>query len=285
MRYVIALGGNALEKKNAAVVARTVCGLHSRGHSIVITHGNGPQVGELYLKEGRSLSLLTEETQDSIGREIRKAILENCSMADVEIVRTRTLVSMRDREFSDPSKPIGKFYHYEADVPRGRKKFEVKKLENGFRIVVPSPAPLRIFELNKIMILLEKGNIVIAAGGGGAAMIISKGRRRRADAVIDKDMTSALLAEKVNADGFFILTNVDGAYLNFEKRGKGPIRRMKTPKAREYASLGCFEKGSMLPKVNACIDFAEKTGRRAAIGNIEKAEAVLKYKSATIVAP
>lgn len=285
LRYLIALGGNALEEENMSIVAKALCRLRSENNEIVVTHGNGPQVGELYLKENKNLSLLTEETQKVIGNSIKRFIHKECRECMISVIMTRVLVNRDDREFSEPSKPIGRFYNEEKLVPRGKMGFSVKRMEKGYRLVVPSPEPLKILEVDKIIKTIKSGRIVIAAGGGGAPVAIKNRKHIRVNAVIDKDLTSALLAEKIAADAFFILTDVERAFINFGSADARPIFKMDVKRARNYMNRGYFGKGSMLPKVKACAEFAERRGMKAAIGNINNIEKVLSFRSCTIVTP
>ncbi len=279
------MGGNALEKENMGRVAEALCRLYSERHEIVVTHGNGPQVGELYLKEGKNLSILTEETQRIIGNNIKNFIHEECPSCRASVIMTRVLVYTNDREFSEPSKPIGRFYDKEKLVPRGRMEFSVKKMERGYRLVVPSPEPRKIFEVDKIIKAIRNGRIAIAAGGGGAAVAIQGRKTVRMNAVVDKDLASALLAEKIAADAFFILTDIDRAFIDFGSVNAKPIYRMNVKTALRYIDKGYFENGSMLPKVRACVEFARKRRMNAAIGNINDIENVLRFRSCTIVTP
>jgi len=284
LRYVFALGGNAFTARNLEIVSRFIVPLCLKGNEIVITHGNGPQVGRLYLKEGRSLATLTGETEKVLGSEIRKAILGRLRKAKVSVVLTRTLVSGRDPEFRRPTKPIGGFYQSKEAVPRGKRGFGIRRLEGGYRLVVPSPRPLRIFETGKIERLLSHGHVVIAAGGGGMAVVKSKAGTRLADAVLDKDLVSSLLAWKIMADGFFILTNVEGAYTDFGKRDQRLVRMVSASALRRYLRQGHFEEGSMKPKVEACLEFVGRRRKIAAIGSISKIKDVFGLK-ATVVLP
>lgn len=286
MRYVFALGGNAFSEENLRIVAGAVVSLYRKGNEIIITHGNGPQVGELYLEEGRNLGVLTGQTEAELGMEIERAILAGMkgNQKKVAVVLTRTLVDAKDPEFRNPTKPIGHFYKKRERVPGKTGKFKVKKLLNGYRLVVPSPKPLRILEVNEITELLGRGYVVIAAGGGGIAVMESGNTFRFADAVIDKDLASALLATKINADRLFILTDVDGAYLNFGKGNEKRLGKVGTRMLASYLKDGQFEKGSMAPKIQACINFVRSAGKTAAIGDISKIEDVVKLKT-TVVLP
>lgn len=287
MRYVIAVGGNALSNERVLnKLSAHVSRLFSQGNQIVITHGNGPQVGKLALHEKKILAVLTAETQVEIGAEIRKSLLsvpKAWRTKRITIVPTRVVVDRKDREFENPSKPIGKFYT-EKDAERlERKGFVMKKLLEGYRRVAPSPKPIEILERKAIEKKLEARHIVIAAGGGGVAVTRKKGGFAYADAVIDKDLASALLAIRLKADGLFILTNVDGIFLNFERKGERMLKRVKVSDLKRYERQGQFEAGSMLPKVKACIEFVDKTGKPAVIGNLEKADRVFKLKGATVI--
>ncbi len=285
MRYVFALGGNAFSEKNLEIVAREISLLHSKGNEVVVTHGNGPQVGELYLEEGKNLGILTGQTQAELGMEIERAVLRSIKGGGrkVAIVLTRALVSKDDPEFKNPTKPIGHFYRRREMVPGKRGEFRVKKLLNGYRLVVPSPKPLELMEVREVMDLLGRRYIVIAAGGGGVAVIRTEVGVQFANAVVDKDLASALLAERIRADRLFILTNVDGAYLNFGKKNEVRIDRIKFRKLLSYLRAGQFESGSMAPKVQACINFVKNTGKIAAIGDISRIEDVLKLRTTVIL--
>jgi carbamate kinase len=288
MRYVVAIGGNALSsKRTLRQVSRDVVKLFDDGNQVVITHGNGPQVGKLALHEHKNLAVLTGETQLEIGEEIKQSLLKvpkKIRTSRITIVPTKVVVDAGDPEFGSPSKPIGKFYG-EVEAERLAKKgFFMKHLMDGYRRLVPSPKPMEIEEKKLIEKLLENRHIVIAAGGGGMAMTRdSGGHLAYADAVIDKDLASALLAVQLKADNFFILTNVDGVYLNYEKRGQKKIAKASVAELVKYEKKGQFEAGSMLPKVKACIEFVSKTGNHAVIGSLDKADSVFKLRGATVV--
>lgn len=284
LRYLFALGGNAFSSGNLRSVSKFIVSLYLEGNEIVISHGNGPEVGELYLKEGRNLATLTGETERIMGNEIKKAILRVLNNAKVAVVPTKTLVSANDPEFRKPTKPIGKFYKSREAVQKGKRDFKVRKLKKGYRLVVPSPRPLKILETGEVEKLLSRGNIVIAAGGGGVAVTKSKNGIRLADAVIDKDLASSLLARKIMADSFFILTDVDGAYTDFESSKARLIRKAHLREMQRYLREGHFEEGSMKPKVEACIEFVAETKKAAAIGNISNIRKVVDLES-TVVLP
>ena len=283
MRYLFALGGNAFGKGNMSKVAEAISSIYKNGDAIVITHGNGPQVGELFLQQRRNLAVLTGETEAEMGLEIAESVSSKLRGLDVPVILTRVLVDGGDKEFRNPSKPIGKFYKARREVEGLRKGFRARKLIGGYRLVVPSPRPLEILNIDEIELSLLKNRIAVAGGGGGIAVIRSGKKERLADAVLDKDYTSALIAGELDVDMFLILTDVDGAYLDFSSPKRKLIGRIKAKTLERLAGKGYFEKGSMLPKVKACIGFVENTGRTAAIGSIAKISEVVKLKSTVIV--
>jgi carbamate kinase len=293
MRYVIALGGNAIGDKGAIETAsKAIAKLYKEGNEIVVTHGNGPQVGELAITRHESLAVLTAQTQawigtildESVARALKKLGLDS-DYSISEVVLTKTIVDKRDRAFRNPTKPIGRFYaKREADL-LARRGFAMKKLVNGYRRVVPSPEPRGIVQKSMILELLRSKHVVIACGGGGIPMLRVRGGLAFAEAVIDKDKASALLAKEIGADRFIILTNVDGVYLNFKKKNQELIGRISVKKLKEYRDLGRFESGSMEPKVSACIDFVESTRKPAGIGNINRSERAVSMKGLTIITP
>jgi len=287
MRYVIALGGNALGDASVLKnLSKSILRLARSGNEIVITHGNGPQVGELAALENKSLAVLTAQTQAELGLELENSMMNSAnSGAEVRLatVLTRTLVDGKDIEFKEPSKPIGPFLS-EAQARRlAGKGLEIRKLIHGYRRVVPSPKPKLIMETGLISHLLKNKYVVIAAGGGGIAVVRRRGRLSYADAVIDKDAASSLLATKLNADKLFILTNVDGAFIGFNNKGAELIGHATVKEMQAHMRAGQFEKGSMLPKVSACVDFIMKTGKPAAIGNLRRAKDVFESKRATVI--
>ena len=288
MRYVIAVGGNALKSGKALnKLSASIVRLFARGNEIVITHGNGPQVGRLALHEKKSLAALTKETQKEIGKEIKRSIsaVDREAGAGAKIIITHVIVNKDDAEFVNPTKPIGDFYGRKEAERLARKGFVMKRLLKGYRRVVPSPRPVRIVELSEIERVISSGRIAIAAGGGGIAVTRSGSGPRYADAVIDKDLASALLAIGVHADRLFILTNVDGVYTGFRTKHARLIARVKASQLRRHALLEHFESGSMMPKVRACISFVRKTGKYAVIGNLARPWSVISMKGATVVAP
>ncbi len=283
MRCVFALGGNAFGEESLRIAAKAIASLRSAGGEIVVTHGNGPQVGRLYLKEGKTLGLLTGETERELGSRIAKAITSEARGIKVSVVTTRVVVHKNDPEFRNPTKPIGRFYRDKRAVPTGLRHFEVRRLGRGYRLVVPSPRPVRIIEAGKIESLLSGGRVVIAAGGGGIAVGRSGRGLVPVDAVIDKDFASSLLAVKIRAERLFILTDVGFAYTRFGKKDQKPIRRVSVRQAERYLRQGSFEKGSMEPKILACIEFVRRSGGIAAIGCISKPEEVVSLRSTVIL--
>ncbi len=308
-RIVIALGGNALgntpqeQQKRIDETAPSLIGLIKQGHEIIVTHGNGPQVG--MIKSGLDLANKTDDkiakfplaectalSQGYIGYHLQNGILRELRIEgmpwQVATVVTQIEVDPKDNAFNNPTKPIGAFLTKEeaekimTDNPKTVFKEDSGR---GWRQVVASPKPQDIVEKQSILHLLDNEFIVIACGGGGIPVIKDKdGDYQGVDAVIDKDFASALLAELVDADFLFILTAVDRVCINFGTPDQKELTELTTKQARKYIEEKQFGAGSMLPKVEAAIKFAEsKSGRRAVIASLEKAPLAMSGKSGTII--
>ncbi len=293
MRYLIALGGNALDDNTAmSKAAKVIARLYAKGDQVVVTHGNGPQVGALAIAEHENLAVLTAQTQAWIGLNISSRISNELRRLRIrasdsipEIMLTRTLVDRMDPAFRNPAKPIGRFYRSSEAARMSRTGMHMKKLINGYRRVVPSPEAKDIIGRSTIIKLLWSGHIVIACGGGGIPVFDSGQGLRFADAVIDKDSASSLLASQISADHFIILTNVDGVFINFKRRGEKLLRRIRTRELEEYLNAGQFEQGSMAPKVRACLSFVMHRKRPASIGSMDSAALVVSGGSGTTITP
>ena len=307
-KIVIALGGNALgnspEEQLSLLkdVAKIIVDLVKDGNKIVLTHGNGPQVGQIllamdYASEGEvktpimpfpecgsmSQGYIGYQLQQSLQNELyRQGIYNNC----VTLI-TQVLVDQNDSAFQNPTKPIGMFYSKEeADRISKEKGFQfVEDSGRGYRRVVPSPKPIDIIEKEAIKELIENNNIVICAGGGGIPVIRdSSDQLKGVAAVIDKDRTASLLASLVDADILLILTAVDKVSIHYNTPSQVDLNSMTIEEARKYIKDGEFANGSMLPKVEACIEFAEKDDSKyAIIGSLEKAFAAVNGKNGIII--
>jgi carbamate kinase len=300
MRILVALGGNALlrrgepltaeaQRANVKTAAAALADIHP-GNELVITHGNGPQVGLLALQgaaykpdELYPLDVLGAETEGMIGYMIEQE-LGNLLPFEVPFATMLTMVEV-DRDdpgFADPTKFIGPVYS-EDDAARlkAEKGWTLKQDGDKWRRVVPSPQPKRIFELRPIRWLLEKGTIVIAAGGGGIPTVYESGRQLRGiEAVIDKDLCSELLARELEADFFIMATDADAVFLDWGRPSARAFRQAPPAAMREYS----FPAGSMGPKVDAACRFAELTGKRAAIGALKDLAAILRGEAGTTIA-
>jgi carbamate kinase len=304
VRVVVALGGNALLKRgeplsaeNQRANAQTACAALAPvavEHELVISHGNGPQVGLLSLMgsaykavEEYPLDVLGAQTEGMIGYLIEQE-LGNLLPQDRPLATLLTMIEVdaNDPAFANPTKPIGPIYEQdEADRLAAEKGWTFKPDGESYRRVVPSPRPKRIFELRPIRSLLEHGAVVICAGGGGIPTRYTEdqapaGRRLvGVEAVIDKDLASALLAIDLEADALVIVTDVDAAYADWGTADQRPIRRADPASLRSHG----FAEGSMGPKVHAACEFVEKTGRRAVIGSMTDTWALLAGDVGTTV--
>lgn len=305
MRVVVALGGNALlqrgqpltaenQRANARIACEALAPL-ALEHELVVAHGNGPQVGLLALQgaaytdvEVYPLDVLDAQTEGLIGY-ILEQELGNALPFEKHIATLLTMIEVdrNDPAFANPTKPIGPMYaQEEADALAAQKGWTFKPDADGFRRVVPSPLPRRIFGIPAIRALLERGWIVICSGGGGIPTRYTDeaavpGRRLEGvEAVIDKDLASALLATDLEADALLIATDVDAVYANWGTPEQHPIRHA-TP---AELSGGDFAEGSMGPKVRAACAFVEQTGGTAAIGSIGEIDALLRGETGTTVA-
>ncbi len=303
MRVVVALGGNALLKRgepmtaerqraNVQVAARALATIATE-HELVVSHGNGPQVGLLALQsaayqqvEPYPLDVLGAETQGMIGYLIEQE-LGNLLPFDRPLATVLTMVEVdpADPAFGDPTKFVGPVYEEaEARALAGEKGWAVKPDGPKWRRVVPSPRPKRIFEIRPTRWLLERGAVVICAGGGGVPTMYEPGKDRHlvgVEAVIDKDLATGLLAQQLDADVFVMATDVDGVFSGWGTPAQALLRRV-TP-----AELGAFDfaAGSMGPKVAAACEFVRATGRRAAIGSLGQFEGLLAGTAGTAVVP
>jgi carbamate kinase len=301
VRVVVALGGNALLKRgepmtaeaqraNVKVAAKALAPI-AKKHELVITHGNGPQVGLLALQgaaykpnEAYPLDVLGAETEGMIGYMIEQE-LGNLLPFKVPFATLLTMVEVdgNDPGFKNPTKFVGPVYDKaQADAIAAEKSWIFKQDGEKWRRVVPSPQPKRIFEHRPIKWLLKKGTIVICAGGGGIPTMYQRGKKRHlvgVEAVIDKDWCSELLARELEADLFVMLTDADAVYLDWGKPTQKAIRR-SSPKALAATK---FAAGSMGPKVEAACNFAKKTGKKAAIGALADLEKIVAGKAGTTI--
>jgi carbamate kinase len=302
MRVVVALGGNALlrrgepmtadaQRTNVRIAARALADL-ARDHQIIVSHGNGPQVGLLALQGAAydadtlwPLDVLGAETEGMIGylieQELMNALPEGACCSTLV---SRVEVDPDDPAFDTPSKPIGPVYSVDeaARATRDHGWTMVKEAKGGLRRVVPSPLPLRIIGLRAIETLLDAGHIVICAGGGGIpVMRNADGKMEGVEAVIDKDRTSALLAIGLKAYALLLLTDVASVFRAWGTDAQMEIGRT-TPDAIEAFD---FAPGSMGPKVAAAADFVRKTGKRAGIGKLADAKAILQGTAGTRIMP
>ncbi len=306
-RIVVALGGNALGKRlkeqmaSAKRAAAAIADLIEAGHEVVITHGNGPQVGMMelameYYKKANTdaddvpLSVCVAMSQGYIGYDLQNALRQELLSRGIDkpvsTIITQVVVQRDDEAFKNPSKPIGGFLsEKKAAELKSRGIAVIEDAGRGYRQAVASPRPTGIVEIETVKALLDAHQVVIAAGGGGIPVLERENNALKgAPAVIDKDFASALLAREIGADVLIILTAVERVMLDFKKPEERPIERMSASEAREYALNGQFAKGSMLPKVLAAAEFAESgEGRTALITLLEKAADGINGKTGTVI--
>jgi carbamate kinase len=277
---LIAVGGNSLirsgekgtaaeQMHNAQRTARAIVGLVRAGHRLVITHGNGPQVGADLLRSERAvdqvpglpLDLCDAATQGEIGYVLQQSLYNELKAAGLQVpvvtVLTQSLVSPDDVAMQHPTKPIGPFYSdHEAQARSCELGWEmVEDAARGYRRVVPSPVPISIVESGVIRSLVADGVLVIAAGGGGIPVMSSGGRLQGIEAVIDKDRASAMLATELGMDVFAISTDVSCVYLNYKKPGQRPLSRVTASEMQSYLEAGEFPPGNMGPKIESALQF------------------------------
>jgi len=307
---VIALGGNAIlqpgqkgtfeeQMKNVETTCKQLTQMVLSGkYKIVITHGNGPQVGNILLQNETAkgvaapmpLYVCGAESQGLIGYMIQQSLhnlLQDVGKGDIPVatVVTQVVVDKNDPAFQNPTKPVGPFYsEEEAKRLADEKGYHVKEdAGRGWRRVVPSPDPLEIFEKEAIRQLIAARSIVIASGGGGIPVVKKDGKLEGVDAVIDKDLAGERLAVDVEARIFLILTDVDQVKLNYKTPQEKGISKMTVEEAKRYRDEGHFAKGSMEPKVRAAIRFIEAGGEKAIITSLGKAMDALEGKAGTTI--
>ena len=305
-RIVIALGGNALgdtlTEQMIAVrsTAKAIADLIENGDQVVIAHGNGPQVGMINLameSAGRTeaktpyipMSVCVAMSQGYIGYDLQNALHEELLNRGMDIpvasIISQTVVDPEDPAFKTPSKPIGSFYSREEAqemIKRGYNMME--DAGRGWRRVVASPRPVEIVETPVVRSLLEAGQLVVAAGGGGIPVVRMGNRLKGTSAIVDKDFASCVLAEALDADFLVILTAVEKVAINFRKPDEKWLDHLTLAEAQQYVEEGQFAPGSMLPKVQAAMQFAaSKPGRKALITLLEKAREGLEGKTGTVI--
>ena len=302
-RYVVSLGGNALgnnseEQKKALVkVAEAITDLIIDNNEVAIVHGNGPQVGMINLafeasKETPNMPFpeCGAMSEGYIGYHIQNALYNSLNKKGIHktvaTVVTQVLVDPEDPLFLNPSKPIGSFYSKEEANEIAKTKGYVMKEDagRGYRRVVPSPLPIDIIEKDAIKSLIKYGQVVICAGGGGIPVIKKDNNLEGVAAVIDKDYASSKLADLIDADYLVILTAVDNVYINYRRDNEKKLDKVSTSELENFLNEGHFAKGSMYPKVQACLNFV-KSGKNktAIIASLDNAKEAFKLKAGTII--
>ena len=306
-KIVIALGGNALgntpqeQLDLVRETAKPIVDLIQDGNEVVIAHGNGPQVGMINLgmstaAEAKAIKsdmpfpecgamsqgYIGYHLQNAIGNELYSRGIDK----EVATVVTQVLVDENDKAFQNPTKPVGAFYDKEtADRIAKEKGYTmVEDAGRGYRQVVPSPKPIDVVEKKAVEALIKSGAVVITVGGGGIPVVKRDGKLYGTPAVIDKDFASEKLAELIDADKLVILTAVEKVAINFRKENEEWLSSLTPERAKELSLEGHFAPGSMLPKVTACIEFAEsKPGREAIITSLDKALQALNGETGTVI--
>ena len=307
-KIVVALGGNAILSDNPTAQAQKdalkqtaefLVKLIQNGDELIITHGNGPQVGNLLLQNiaadseknpAFELDSLVAMTEGSIGYWLQNALQNALKDLNIEksvaSVVTQVIVDKNDPAFTNLSKPIGPFYSEEeakAEMEKSDSTF-VEDAGRGWRKVVASPKPVGIKEIDVIRTLVESGHVVVAGGGGGVPVIEEDGKLTGVEAVIDKDFASQKLAAELDADMFIVLTGVDYVYVNFNKPDQARLEKVTVEEMKEYITQDQFAPGSMLPKVEATIKFAEENpGSKAVITSLENLEQLIQSDAGTII--
>jgi carbamate kinase len=310
MKVLVSLGGNAILKHgqkgtaeeqalNVQNTAKHLAALLRRGERIAITHGNGPQVGNILLQNeiaketlpSMPLDVCGAESQGMIGYMLQRALRSELESVGprvaVATIVSQTLVDGADPAFKNPTKPVGPFYTAEeARQLRESKGWHmISDSGRGYRRVVPSPIPLDILEKETIIRLFETGTVVIGAGGGGVPVVREKdGKIRGVEAVLDKDRTAALLAKILGVETLLILTDVEKVFINYGKPDQRALDRMTVQECRKYLAEGQFPAGSMGPKIESAVSFLSgSSGRRVVIASLEKAEEALKGIAGTTI--
>ncbi len=309
-RVVVALGGNAIlkpgqrgtiaeQQENVARASAQIAAMLRSGLDVVITHGNGPQIGNILRQNEEArrlvppmpLDVCGAESQGMIGYLLQQAL--GNALAELEVPRrvvtvlTQVVVDGRDPAFANPTKPVGPFYsETEARALSREKGFLMREdAGRGWRRVVPSPMPLEIVERDLLRRLVQAGAVVIAAGGGGVPVLRTPQGLVGVEAVIDKDLAAACLATEVMAQVLLILTDVPGVYLNYRQADQVALAQLTVAEARRYLMEGQFRAGSMGPKIEAAIRFVEGGGERAVIGALDEADRVWAGEAGTVIRP
>ena len=303
---LIAIGGNSLIRagqsgsvteqiENANATCRSLAKLIGQEHRIVITHGNGPQVGAQLIRSEMAaqqvyqlpLDSCDASTQGELGYVLQNAMRTALHELGIKIpvitILTQVVIDELDPAFSNPTKPVGPFYSKEvAEKKKNELGWQViEDAARGYRRIVPSPCPLEIVELDAIKYCLSQGFIVIAAGGGGIPVVDNGGVYYGVEAVVDKDHASSLLANKLNLETFITSTDTDKVYLNFKKANQLALDRISLAEARKYLSENHFLAGSMGPKIEAAIDFLSNGGRHVIITRPELISDAVEGKAGT----
>ncbi|MBO5070335.1 MAG: carbamate kinase [Roseburia sp.] len=306
-KIVIALGGNSLGNEPSELehfssqIASEIVNIYKMGYTVIITHGNGPQVGMLdhalqseftdinnspAIPLSVSVALSQSYIGYYIGKSIRNALHDlQLHQTSITTVSTHVEISSDDPAFQNPEKPIGNYYN-EADYVKlqSATNFMYKKDENGYRRIVPSPKPLAIREIDSIKSLVDAGDIVICCGGGGIPVYPNTRYSENIDAVIDKDHVSCLLAKELDADILMLLTGVDYVSIHFKQPNEKKLQTVTTKELQAYTSDGLFPAGSMLPKIEAAIDFCSKgDNKKTIITSLNKATESLSGTIGTII--
>jgi carbamate kinase len=304
---VVALGGNAIinakqrgtseeQFDNVNTTTEHLAQLIGQGFRLVITHGNGPQVGNLLIQHeaGKNtvpalpMDVCGAQSQGQIGYMISQSLRNHLKRLGIKksvaTIVTQVEVDPKDIAFKQPSKPVGPFYDQAWAAQAKENGFDViEDAGRGYRRVVPSPIPEHIVEVDAIKILVQQGAIVIASGGGGVPVIKKEDKYHGVEAVIDKDYAGELLAYELGAELFVILTDVEKVALNFNKPDQQSLDHMTVSEARQYFDQGHFAKGSMGPKVQACIKFIQHGGKKAIITHPFKVLEAIEGTTGTVI--